>query len=52
MTGRKVVTLWDAPLAAGSYEIAWAGQGVGSGMYFVHFEFAGQTASGGIVIIR
>jgi hypothetical protein len=52
VTGRKVATLWDAPLAAGAHEIAWDGQGVGSGLYYAHFEFAGQTASGRIVIIR
>lgn len=52
LTGRRITTLWDGSLGAGSHEILWDGANAGSGTYFVYFEAEGQKASGKLVLVR
>jgi len=52
LIGRRVATLLDGSLSAGSHEIFWDGAYAGSGTYFVYFEAEGQTARGKLVVVR
>ncbi len=52
LVGRRVATLWDGSLSAGSHEILWDGAYAGSGTYLVYFEAEGQTARGKLVVVR
>jgi hypothetical protein len=57
LQGRKVVTLVDDPMAAGSHAADWnladdAGQRVGTGIYWALLEAGGRRASARMVVLR
>ena len=57
VAGRRVRTLVDGALAAGSHEIVWdgrdaAGRDVGSGSYLARLEFGGQSQTVRMGLVR
>lgn len=57
VTGRLVAKLWDGPAPAGLVPVTWdgldlRGRRVGSGVYWVRAEAAGETLSRRLVIAR
>ncbi len=52
ITGRRITTLLDGSLLAGSHEILWNGGNAGSGTYLVYFEAQGHQARGKLVLVR
>ena len=52
ISGRLVETLHDGTTAAGHHEIAWHGEGVGSGVYFYILNSGSQRHVGKMTLIR
>jgi len=57
LAGRRVRTLWNAPLGIGPHELSWdgrddAGASLASGSYFVSIESGGDRQSGKMVLLK
>ncbi len=52
VTGRRIATLLDGSLPAGSHEILWDGGNAGSGTYLVYFEAEDHQARGKLVLVK
>jgi hypothetical protein len=52
ITGQKVATLVDSPMAAGTHSVAFDGSGLASGIYLYRFESPGFAKTGKMLMVK
>lgn len=52
INGQKVATLINGPLSAGRHSVTFNGAKYASGVYFYHFESAGLTTTGKMLLLK
>ncbi len=52
INGQKVATLVNGPMSAGRHSVTFNGAKYASGVYFYHFESAGMTRTGKMLLLK
>jgi flagellar hook assembly protein FlgD len=52
VAGRKVATLAQGTMSAGSHEVSWNGAKAPAGVYLYRLSFEGKTLTNRMVVVR